>query len=116
VLLIGVVFLLAADVMLALSSNLWMLVPGVILWGLHMAFTQGLLAAMVTDTTPAELRGTAYGVFSLVCGIAMLVASIIAGLLWDKFGPSVTFFTGAGFTTLALIGLLMVHVNHRRSA
>lgn len=108
VLLIGVAFLIAADVVLGFTSNLWMLALGVSLWGLHMAFTQGLLAAMVTDTTPAELRGTAYGVFNLVCGIAMLIASVIAGLLWDKFGASVTFFTGAGFTTIAFIGLLIL--------
>ncbi len=108
VLLIGVAFLIAADVVLGFTSNLWMLTLGVSLWGLHMAFTQGLLAAMVTDTTPAELRGTAYGVFNLVCGVAMLIASVIAGLLWDKFGASVTFFTGAAFTTIALIGLLLL--------
>jgi len=112
VLLIGVAFLIAADVVLGYSASLWMLALGVGLWGLHMAFTQGLLATMITDTTPPELRGTAYGVFNLVCGIAMLVASVIAGLLWDQFGPSVTFFTGAAFTTVALLALLMVHTDH----
>jgi len=114
VLLIGVVFLIAADLILGFTANLWMLALGVGLWGLHMAFTQGLLATMVTDTTPPELRGTAYGVFNLVCGIAMLVASVLAGLVWDKFGPSVMFFTSAAFTAVALIGLLLVHTNHRQ--
>ena len=114
VLLIGVAFLVAADVVLGFSNNLWMLALGVSLWGLHLAFTQGLLAAMVTDTTPSELRGTAYGVFNLVCGVAMLLASVIAGLLWNKFGPSATFLTGAAFTLLAWIGLLIVHVTPRR--
>ncbi len=113
VLLLGVAFLIAADVVLAYTANLSMLALGVGLWGLHMAFTQGLLATMVTDTTPRELRGTAYGVFNLVCGIAMLVASVIAGLVWDKFGPSAMFSTGAVFTTIALIGLLFVHTNKR---
>ena len=112
VLLIGVAFLIAADVVLGFTASFWMLALGVGLWGLHMAFTQGLLATMVTDTTPPELRGTAYGVFNLVCGLAMLVASVIAGLLWDKFGPSVTFFTGAAITTVALIALFMVHTDH----
>ena len=100
-LLIGVTFLIAADIVLGFTSNLWMLALGVSLWGLHKAFTQGLLAAMVTDTTPPELRGTAYGVFNLVCGIAMLLASIIAGILWDKFGASATFFAGGSGLSVA---------------
>jgi MFS family permease len=112
VLLIGVALLIAANVVLGYTSNLWMLALGVGLWGLHMAFTQGLLATMVTDTTPAGLRGTAYGIFNLVCGLAVLCASIIAGLLWDTFGPSATFFAGAAFTGLAFIGLLIFHADH----
>ncbi len=74
VLLIGVAFLIAADVVLGFTNNLWMLALGISLWGLHLGFTQGLLATMVTDTTPSELRGTAYGVFNLICGLAMLIA------------------------------------------
>ena len=105
VLLIGVAFLIAADVVLGYTASFWMLALGVGLWGLHMAFTQGLLATMVSDTTPPELRGTAYGVFNLVCGVAMMVASVIAGLLWDQFGPSVMFFTGAAITTVATLAL-----------
>ena len=111
---IGVVFLIAADLVLGFSTNLWTLALGVSLWGLHMAFSQGLLAAMVTDTTPAEIRGTAYGVFNFVSGIAMLLASVIAGVLWDKFGASVTFFTGAGLTTLALIGITFFHIKNKK--
>ena len=113
VLLLGMVLLVMADITLGFATNLWMLALGVSLWGLHMAFTQGLLATMVTDTTPAELRGTAYGVFNLVCGLSMLAASVIAGLLWDKFGASVTFFTRASLTIIALIGILLVHQNYK---
>lgn len=113
VLLIGVAFLIVADMILGFTTNLPMLVLGVSFWGLHMAFTQGLMATMVTDTTPQELRGTAYGIFNLVCGIAMLVASIIAGILWDKFGASVTFLTGAAFTTIAFISLLIIYMYHK---
>lgn len=116
VLLIGIAFLIAADVVLGFSSSLWMFALGIILWGLHMGFTQGLLAAMVTDTAPSRLRGTAYGIFNLVCGIAMLVASVIAGILWDKFGASMMFLTGAVFTSIALIGLLLIHTNYQRNA
>ncbi|MDZ4744445.1 MAG: MFS transporter [bacterium] len=109
VLLIGLVMLIAADLVLGFGENLWMLGLGVTLWGLHMAFTQGLLAAMVADTTPTELRGTAYGVFNFVCGIAMLIASVVAGALWDSFGASTTFFAGAGFSAVSLLGLLFVY-------
>ena len=69
--------------------------------------TQGLLAALVADTTPSTLRGTAFGVFNLASGIAMLIASFLAGWLWDQYGPQATFYAGAGFTTVALFGLMM---------
>jgi len=74
-------------------------------WGLHMGMTQGLLATMVAQTAPADLRGTAFGLFNLMSGLAMLVASALAGLLWERFGPSVTFFAGALFCALALVAI-----------
>jgi MFS family permease len=72
----------------------------------HMGMTQGLLAVMVADTAPADLRGTAYGFFNLVSGVALLVASLVAGLLWDSVGAPATFLTGAAFSALALVLLL----------
>lgn len=101
----GLVLLIAADALLALSNSGGTFWTGVALWGLHMAMTQGLLAAMVADTAPADLRGTAYGVFNLVCGVAMLIASALAGLLWDQLGASSTFLAGLVFAVLALVGL-----------
>jgi MFS family permease len=76
---------------------------GVGLWGLHMGLTQGLLAALVADTAPAALRGTAFGLFNLVSGIALLLASLIAGALWQAVGPYATFVAGAGFTLIGLV-------------
>ena len=81
------------------------MIAGVALWGIHMGMTQGLLATMVADTAPAGLRGTAYGVFNLASGIAILAASAIAGLLWDAYGPSMTFWAGGGFALLCMVGL-----------
>ncbi|HAL91819.1 MAG TPA: MFS transporter, partial [Verrucomicrobia bacterium] len=77
-------------------------------WGLHMAFTQGLLAKLIADTAPGELRGTAFGVFNLVSGGALLLASAIAGALWTALGPPATFLAGAAFAALAAAGLLFV--------
>ena len=104
VLVAGVLALLAADVVLALAGGVWPAMAGVALWGLHMGLTQGLFAALVADTTPSRLRGTAFGVFNLVSGGAMLVASVLAGWLWDQYGAPATFWAGAGFTALALLG------------
>jgi MFS family permease len=109
VLAVGILLLVAADIVLALLPSVGGLALGVALWGLHMGLTQGLLAALVADTAPAELRGTAYGFFNLLGGLAMLAASIIAGALWDIAGPQVTFLAGAGFALVALAGLAMVH-------
>ncbi|HRQ04136.1 MAG TPA: MFS transporter [Ottowia sp.] len=101
----GLVVLVLADVVLALATHWSALLLGVGLWGVHMALTQGLLAAMVADTAPADLRGTAFGFFNLLSGLAMLLASVLAGLLWQTWGPAWTFGAGAGFSLLAMLGL-----------
>jgi MFS family permease len=108
VLISGLLLLVVADIVLALASGIASVAIGVILWGLHMGLTQGLLATLVADTAPAELRGTAYGMFNLLTGLALLAASIIAGALWDMVGPKGTFSAGAVFTSLAIAGLLTV--------
>lgn len=102
----GLLLLLTADLVLAFASGLVGLVIGATLWGLHMGFTQGLLATLVADTAPPTLRGTAFGMFNLVTGVALLIASVIAGALWDNIGPTGTFIGGAVFTLLTLAGLL----------
>ncbi|QQS54378.1 MAG: MFS transporter [Candidatus Competibacteraceae bacterium] len=102
---LGLVVLIAADLVLASNDHWGVVLVGVALWGVHMGMTQGLLATMVADTAPADLRGTAYGFFNLVSGMAMLLASVVAGLLWDRLGASVTFYAGATFCMMTLAGL-----------
>jgi MFS family permease len=104
---LGLVVLITADLVLAINDHWLAVAVGVTLWGVHMGITQGLLATMVAATAPADLRGTAYGFFNLVSGIAMLMASIAAGLLWDRCGASFTFYAGAAFAALALAGLFI---------
>ena len=103
----GLAVLIAADAALAYSNHWSWVWAGISLWGLHMGITQGLLATMVAGTAPADLRGTAYGFFNLMSGIAMLVASALAGLLWDSLGAGFTFLAGAGFSALALAAILL---------
>ena len=98
----GLAVLILADLILASSAHWAVVLVGVAVWGVHMGMTQGLLAVMVADTAPADLRGTAYGFFNLVSGIALLVASLVAGLLWDGLGAPATFLTGAMFSAAAL--------------
>lgn len=103
----GLVFLIVADIALA-ASNHWIWVwGGITFWGLHLAMTQGLLATMIANTAPSDLRGTAYGFFNLVSGVSMLFASGIAGLVWDTLGARFTFIAGGIFALLALTGILM---------
>jgi MFS family permease len=109
VLAVGFVALIAANVVLALASGIWLVMAGTVLWGLHMGLTQGLLAAMVADTARPKIRGTAFGIFNLVTGVALLGGNLLAGLLWDRYGPSGTFFAGAGITAVALAGLVAMH-------
>jgi MFS family permease len=105
---LGLGVLVAADLVLATSTSWFALFGGVALWGVHMGMTQGLLATMVADTAPQDLRGTAYGVFNLVSGLAMLVASVLAGGMWDRLGAASTFYSGAALSGLAL-ALLVWH-------
>jgi MFS family permease len=108
VLAIGFAMLVAADLVLAMAQTIAWTALGVVLWGLHMGLTQGLLATLVADTAPPELRGTAFGVFNLLGGVAVLLASVIAGALWDAVGAGGTFLAGAAFSLLALLALLAV--------
>ena len=103
---LGLVVLIIADLVLATSNHWAIVLIGVAIWGLHMGMTQGLLATMIANTAPADLRGTAFGFFNLVSGIAMLFASIVAGLTWDSFGAEYTFIVGAAMSLLALILVL----------
>ncbi|WP_313625636.1 MFS transporter [Kosakonia sp.] len=108
---LGLVVLIFADMALALSQHWSTLLLGVALWGVHMGMTQGLLATMVADTAPAELRGTAFGMFNLLSGVALLLASLGAGVLWETHGAASTFWAGAIICVLALV---VIHL--RRTA
>ncbi len=105
---VGLVVLAGSDLALALLPNLGGLAVGVVLWGLHMGLTQGLFAALVADSAPPQLRGTAFGYFNLFTGLAMLAASVIAGALWDAYGPAGTFLAGLGFALISLAGLFAI--------
>ena len=101
----GLVVLIAADIVLALSTHWTGIIVGVALWGMHMGMTQGLLAAMVAKTAPADLRGTAFGLFSMVCGVGLLMASVGAGAIWELWGAEYTFYAGAVICLLTLLYL-----------
>jgi len=114
VLLSGVALLALADLVLAFAGTLPGVALGTLIWGLHMGLTQGLLAALVADTAPEDLRGTAFGIFNLASGISLLLASLIAGALWDVYGPTMTFLAGAAITLVALAGLALIEWRDRK--
>jgi MFS family permease len=103
---LGFVTLIGADLLLAWAPNLWVVMGGVAVWGLHLGMTQGLLAALVADACPVNLRASAFGVFNFASGVALLLASVLAGFLWAQIGPAATFIAGAAFTVLGLALLL----------
>ncbi len=106
--------LIVADIVLAVAPNPWVVMIGVGLWGLHMGMTQGLLATLIAGAAPAALRGTAFGLFHLFTGIALLLASLTAGVLWDSIGPSASFIGGAAFTAAGLLGGLAIAGRRRQ--
>ncbi|MBR8069463.1 MFS transporter [Burkholderia cenocepacia] len=108
---VGLALLIAADIVLAHGAHWPAVLVGVALWGLHMGMTQGLLATMVAQAAPAELRGTAFGVFNLISGIVTLVSSVVAGALWDQVGAAATFYAGAGFSAATIVLLVCVRTS-----
>ncbi|KWO40796.1 MFS transporter [Burkholderia sp. MSMB1459WGS] len=108
---VGLVLLIAADIVLAHGAYWPTVLVGVALWGLHMGMTQGLLATMVAHAAPAELRGTAFGVFNLINGIVTLVSSVVAGVLWDRVGAAATFYAGAAFSAATIVLLVRVRTS-----
>jgi MFS family permease len=107
-LLLGLLVLIGADIVLAFGASLVGIFVGIGLWGLHMGLTQGVLAALIAATSPERLRGTAFGLFGLVTGVASLIASVLAGLLWDRIGADATFSAGAAFAAAALVAFRLV--------
>lgn len=105
-LVLGLGILIAADLVLAKAASAGHVFIGACLWGLHMAMTQGLFSKLVADSCPLDLRGTAFGVFNLVGGLSSLIASVLAGILWDRFGASATFLAGGAFAAFTALGLL----------
>ncbi len=105
VLALGMAMLAAADVALALADGYGLLFFGIALWGLHMGLTQGILASLIADTAPTMYRGTAFGMFNLLSGAGLLVASALAGWLWDQHGPAMTFWVGAGVALMATLAI-----------
>jgi len=103
----GLVFLIAADLLLAMADQTWQVLCASALWGIHMGLTQGLLAALVADTAGATLRGSAFGIFGLASGVAILGGNIVAGYLWSEYGPRMTFAAGALLATVTLAGYLL---------
>ena len=107
-LIFGIVLLIAADVVLASANSIWLVGFGAAIWGLHMGATQGLLSALVADAAPSDLRGTAFGVYNLASGAALLAASVIAGILWSGIGPEATFLAGAAIAAFSLAAMITV--------
>lgn len=103
VLAMGLLLLIAADLLLGMASGVPLMLCGAALWGVHMGFSQGVLATLIADTSPSPLKGTAFGLFNLVSGICMLLASVLAGALWQGWGATITFYAGASFALLALL-------------
>jgi MFS family permease len=116
VLIAGLAALIAADLVLAFGQGLPAIFLGIGLWGLHMGLTQGVLSALVAEAAPARLRGTAFGIFGLITGLAALVASIAAGILWAVVSPTATFLVGAGFAAAALIAFAVLGAGRKAAA
>jgi len=110
----GLLVLIAADLVLAVHPHWSTVLAGVALWGIHMGMTQGLLATMVADQAPADLRGTAYGCFNLACGLSLLIASVVAGVLWDQLGAAATFYAGALVCGAAIAWITLSPLNRKR--
>lgn len=105
---VSLLFLVAADLMMATTEGTGFFLAAIVLWGLHMGFSQGTLATLVADAAPANLRGSAFGLFNLATGLTVLVGNLIAGVIWDVYGSAATFYVGAALSLLALAGFAVL--------
>ena len=108
ILMAGMAVLIVGNLVLATSASYAGLALGVALWGAHMALTQGIFARMIADSAPAHLRATSFGAFWFVTGVGSLAASLGAGILWDRDGPSATFLASAGAAAVAMAMLSLL--------
>jgi MFS family permease len=115
-LVMGCGILAVANALLAVASNPVLLIIGALLWGLHMGFTEGVFAAMVANSAPKDLRGSAFGIFNMLRGLVLLAASVIAGLLWDRFGPEATFGFASALALVTILALWQSRPYLRRTA
>ncbi len=90
------------------TSHAWGLWPLMAFYGVYMALTDGVGKALISDHAPREARGAAMGLFYALTGLTTLAASLLAGLLWDRSGPTAAFMLGAGFALLALSAIILV--------
>jgi len=112
---LGLIILIGSDLIFAFAEARWMVVVGAALWGIHMGLTQGLISAHLADSVSTEFRGTAFGVFGLISGLTLLLASLLAGWLWKQFGAPATFWGGALAATIALVGFLSLNYHSKKS-
>ena len=113
ILMAGMGVLVVANFLLAQDIGLLGLTVGILLWGAHMALTQGIFARMVADVAPDHLRATSFGAFYFVSGIGTLLASLAAGFIWDRDGAATTFIAGAGAAAVALAMLSLLEQPRR---
>ena len=106
--LLGVLALVGSQLVLGFADGGPAVLVGALLWGAHLGLTQGLLAALISLTAPGHLRGTAFGLFNVVSGLMLLVGSVLAGVLWQEVGPAATFFVGAIFAAVTLVGVVLL--------
>jgi len=113
ILIAGIAVLIGGNLVLAWTTGYAGLIVGVALWGAHMALTQGIFSRMIADSAPDHLRATSFGAFWFVTGIASLLASLGAGMLWDRDGSSATFIASAGAAAVAMAMLSLLSDDRR---
>lgn len=106
----GFLLLALANGLLALNASIVITFLGIVLWGIQMGLTQSNLIALVTDTCPATLRGTALGIYNLFSAIAMIIGGSSTGYIWDHFGASTAFYVAA---SVSVIGLVLLQFQRR---
>ncbi len=110
---VGLLFYALVYLGFAFCNTQWQVWTLMALYGVQLGLTQGTLLALVSDVTDADTRGTAFGMISLVTGLALLPASLIAGFLWQNVGSWATF--GAG-TVCSVVALIVFSIWYRPEA
>jgi MFS family permease len=105
----GFSMMLVSCIVLALANEIWHVMIGVAIYGIHYGATQGTFCAIVSDYSPPQIKATSIGIFNMVCCVGMCISNVITGELWKRYDAEVAFIVNSAITFVAVICVVFIN-------